>query len=111
MSEGDDYGTPVHYTAVERGTAVYDSEGVAVGSVRRVQDNFNEHILDGFEISDNDGAVRFVDAPEVARTFERAVTLSITAAELPELTAPVASGLPLPEVKAGGFLSRLFGKR
>ncbi len=108
MSEGDDHGTPVHYTAIERGTAVYDSEGVVVGKVRRVDDNFDEHILDGFEIADNDGTIRFVDAPEVARTFERAVTLSITAAQLPELTKPVESKLPLPDVKAGGLLSRIF---
>lgn len=110
MSDSD-YGTPVHYTAIERGTAVYDSEGVAVGEVRRVQDNFGEHILDGFEIADNQGTVRFVDAPEVSRTFERAVTLSITAAQLPELANPVESRLPLPEVKPGGFLSRLFNRR
>ncbi len=109
MSESD-YGTPVHYTAIEPGTAVYDSEGVAVGKVRRVQDNFNEHILDGFEIADSEGTVRFVDAPEVARTFERAVTLSITAAQLPELAKPVESKLPLPEVKPGGFLSKLFNR-
>ena len=109
MSESD-YGTPVHYTAVERGTSVYDSEGVDVGTVRRVQDNFNEHILDGFEIADNDGTVRFVDAPEVARTFERAVTLSVTAAQLPELAKPVESKLPLPEAKPGGFLSKLFNR-
>ena len=81
----DDHGSPIHYTAVQRGTAVYDSEGVKVGEVRRVEDNYREHILDGFEIADNDGTVRFVDAPEVARTFERGVTLSITAEELPEL--------------------------
>jgi hypothetical protein len=105
-----DYGTPVHYTAIERGTAVYDVDGIAVGVVRRVQDNFKEHILDGFEIADNDGTVRFVDAPEVSRTFERAVTLSITAAQLPELATPVESRLPLPEVKPGGFLSRLFNR-
>ena len=46
MSE--DYGRPIHYTSVQRGTPVYDSEGVAVGEVRRVEDNYAEHILDGF---------------------------------------------------------------
>jgi len=109
MSESD-YGTPVHYTAIERGTTVYDSEGVEVGKVRRVQDNFAEHILDGFEIADTSGTVRFVDAPEVARTFERAVTLSITAAQLPELAEPVEGKLPIPEMKPGGFLSRIFNR-
>jgi hypothetical protein len=106
----DDYGTPVHYTAVKRGTAVYDSTGAAVGEVRKVEDNFREHILDGFEITDDQGTVRFVDAPEVARTFEHAVTLSITAAELPEMAKPVASRGPIPAAKPGGLLSRLFNR-
>ena len=34
------------------------------------------------------GELRFVDAPEVARTAERAVTLTITAAEAAELPPP-----------------------
>jgi hypothetical protein len=106
----DDYGTPVHYTAVKRGTAVYDSTGAAVGEVRKVEDNFREHILDGVEITDHQGTVRFVDAPEVARTFEHAVTLSITAAELPEMAKPVASRGPIPAAKPGGLLSRLFNR-
>ena len=105
-----DFGSPVHYTAIERGTPVYDSAGVKVGEVRRVEDNYAEHILDGFEVLDREGTLRFVDAPEVARTFERAVTLTVTAAELPVLAKPVDRGLgglgggnP-----GGGLLGRLF---
>ncbi len=108
MSE--EYGSPVHYTAIERGTTVYDSAGEPVGKVRRVEDNFTEHILDGFEITDNEGTTRFVDAPEVARTFEGAVTLAITAAELPEMAKPVQAKGPIPSPKPGGFLSRLLGR-
>jgi hypothetical protein len=108
MSE--DYGRPIHYTSVQRGTPVYDSEGVAVGEVRRVEDNYAEHILDGFEVLDREGTLRFVDAPEVARTFERAVTLTVTAAELPELAKQVDRGLGgLGGGNAGGgLLGRLF---
>ena len=98
-----DYGSPIHYTAVRRGTPVYDGEGVRVGEVRRVADNYAEHILDGFEIADEEGTIRFVDAPEVARTFERGVTLSITASELSELAKPVRRGL-------GGAGSGLLGR-
>lgn len=105
MSE--DYGDPVHYTAIRRDTAMYDSEGRLVGKVRRVEDNYAEHILDGFEIEDGDGTIRFVDAPEVARTFEHAVTLAITAGELPDLAKPV--GGRGPEPARSGFFSRLFG--
>jgi len=108
MSE--DYGRPIHYTSVQRGTPVYDSEGVAVGEVRRVEDNYAEHILDGFEVLDREGTLRFVDAPEVARTFERAVTLTVTAADLPGLAKPVDRGLGgLGGGNAGGgLLGRLF---
>lgn len=107
----DDLGTPIHYTAVPRGTAVYDSEGVVVGAVRKVQDNFTEHILDGFEIVDTEGVVRFVDAPEVSRTFERGVTLAIRAAELPKLAQPVEGAVQIPGTQPGGPLSRLFRGR
>ncbi len=106
----DEHGSPVHYTAIERGTPVYDSAGEVVGKVSRVEDNFTEHILDGFEITDTEGTSRFVDAPEVSRTFERAVILSITAAELPELAKPVQTKGPIPAPKPGGLLSRLFGR-
>ncbi len=110
----DDLGSPIHYTSVQRGTAVYDSEGAKVGEIRRVEDNYREHILDGFEITDNDGTVRFVDAPEVARTFERGVTLSVTAEQLPELAKPVDRGIgsigTAPKGTGGGFLGRLFGR-
>jgi hypothetical protein len=110
-----DHGTPIHYTAVERGTPVYDSSGEKVGEVRRVEDNYAEHILDGFEIVDLEGTLRFVDAPEVARTFERAVTLSITATELPEKAHAVNRGLGGlggggGNSGSGGLLGRIFGR-
>jgi hypothetical protein len=107
----DDYGTPVHYTAVPRGAAVYDSAGEKVGEVRRVEDNYAEHILDGFEILDLEGTLRFVDAPEVARTFERAVTLSITAAELPEKAHQISRGIGGGgKAGSGGLFGRIFGR-
>ena len=39
-------------------------------------------------IRTSDGVERFVDAPEVERTAERAVTLTITAAQVSELGPP-----------------------
>jgi hypothetical protein len=60
---------------------VRGSDGVEVGRVRRVQNNAREHIFDGIVVETRQGR-RFVDAPEVARIAERAVTLSITAAEV-----------------------------
>jgi hypothetical protein len=106
----DEHGSPIHYTAVERGTPVLSSDGLQVGEVRRVEDNYAEHILDGFEFIDTEGALRFVDAPEVARTFERAVTLSITATEVPERTKLINRGMPGLGGAGGGLIGRLFGR-
>ncbi len=50
-----DDGTAVHYSALERGTPVYDSEEVRVGTVREVLDNYREHIFDGIVIEDEGG--------------------------------------------------------
>jgi hypothetical protein len=82
--EPDD-GHAIGYKVLARGTPVRTADGVQIGTVRRVQDNAREHIFDGIVIDTPDGR-RFVDAPEVARIFERAVVLTITAAE--------AEGLP-----------------
>jgi len=83
-----DDGLAVHYSAVEKGTPVYGSDEVEVGKVEQVLDNYRERIFDGIVIRTPDGARRFVDAPEVARTAERAVTLTITSAEAAELPPP-----------------------
>ena len=88
-----DDGHAVHYLAVERGTPIFSSDEVEVGTVEQIVDNYREHIFDGIVMRDASGEFRFVDAPEVRRTAERGVTLTITAAE--------AEGLPPPE--KGGF--------
>jgi hypothetical protein len=104
-----DDGHAVHYTAVERGIPVYSADEVEVGRVEAVLDNYREHIFDGIVIRTTDGDLRFVDAPEVGRTAERAVTLLISAAEAAELPPPEkAPSSYLPRVRAGR-LSRLLG--
>jgi len=88
----DDDGHPIGYKILPRGTPVRTSDGVQIGTVRRVQDNAREHIFDGIVIDTPEGR-RFVDAPEVARIFERAVVLAISAEqarELPEQGSAVA---------------------
>jgi hypothetical protein len=97
----------VHYTALERGTAVVSSDGQEIGTVAEVLDNFREHIFDGLVVQTAGGDRRFVDAPEVARTAERAVTLTITAAECAELPPPPPSEGPA----RGGAVKRLFSRR
>jgi hypothetical protein len=101
-----DDGHAVHYTALERGTTVVSSDGEEVGKVLEVLDNLPEHIFDGLVIETVSGERRFVDAPEVARTAERAVTLTITAAQVAELGPP-----PPREPAPAKTLKRLFGRR
>ena len=98
-----DDGAAVHYAAVPKGVPVYSAEEQVVGTVVEVLDNYREHIMDGVVFDDPDGVRRFVDAPEVARTAERGVTLNISAAEAARLAPPeIGPG-------TGGAVKRLFG--
>ena len=99
-----DDGYAVHYLTVSRGTPVLTSDEVEIGKVVEVRDNEREAILDGIVI-EVDRRRLWVDAPEVARTAERAVTLTITAAEVHELSPPPAKGLPLRR-RLKGFVRR-----
>ena len=101
-----DDGHAVHYTALERGIPVLSSEGEEVGKVVEVLDNYREHIFDGLEIETTGGERKFVDAPEVARTAERAVTLTISAAEVAQLGPP-----PSRRQTRGGLFGTILGKR
>ena len=86
MTSTDDDGHAISYHVLRRGTPVRASDGTEIGTVRRVLEAKREHIFDGIVI-DTPGGRRFVDAPEIARIFERAVLLTITAEEaraLPE---------------------------
>jgi hypothetical protein len=103
-----DTGHPIHYSAVERGTPVYSSDGVEVGKVDAVLDNYREHILDGIVIETASGDLRFADGPEVQRTYERAVELAITAEEAASLPPP-ERGPKTFRPRRGGRLSRLLG--
>jgi hypothetical protein len=105
-----DDGNAIHYSAVPRGTPVYGSDEVELGTVDRVLDNYRENILDGFVIRTR-GGLRFVDAPEVARTAERGVTLTITAEEARSLPPPERAGPTFRPNRNAGRLGRLFGRR
>ena len=87
-----DDGHAVHYTAVERGTPIFSSDEIELGTVEQVVDNYKEHIFDGIVMRTAAGEHRFVDAPEVKRTAERAVTLTISAAEAEQLPPPAPGG-------------------
>ncbi|HKH14551.1 MAG TPA: hypothetical protein VKA47_07840 [Solirubrobacterales bacterium] len=104
-----DDGEAIHYAAVPPGTPVYGSDGVEIGTVDRVLDNYREHILDGVVVRVPHRGLRFVDAPEVARTAERGVTLTIASSEAESLPPPPdGAGTFRPNLR-GGRLGRLFG--
>jgi hypothetical protein len=92
MSPIDD-GHAVHHSELRRGTPVYSADEIPVGKVVESLDNFRENIFDGLVIETEAGERRFVDAPEVARTAERGVTLTISAAEVADLPPPPRSSL------------------
>jgi hypothetical protein len=104
-----DEGHAIHYSAVRPGTPIYSSDGVELGRVQTVLDNHREHIFDGLVFADAGGELRFADAPEVARTAERAVTLALDAEQAQRL-GPPEKGHPkfAPNLRAGR-LGRLFG--
>jgi hypothetical protein len=105
-----DDGAAIHYAAVAPGTPVYSSDEVEIGRVRQMVDNHREHIFDGVVFEDERGAVRFADAPEVQRTAERGVTLSIDAEAAAALPPPESGPPSFRPSRATGRLSRLFGR-
>jgi hypothetical protein len=107
-----DDGAAIHYLAVAPGTPVYSVDGVEVGVIREVLDNAREHIFDGVVFLGTDGRVRFADAPEVARTAERGVTLTLSVEEAARLESPEeGSSRVAASIGGGASLGRLFGRR
>jgi hypothetical protein len=82
-----DDGYAIAYKALRRGTTVRSADGVEVGKVRRMLEDTRANIFDGIVIETRAG-MRFVDAPEVAHIAERAVTLTINAADVEQLPEP-----------------------
>ena len=104
-----DDGEAIHYSAVERGTPVYSADGTEVGTVEAILDNYREHIFDGVAFRDREGTMRFADAPEVRRTAERGVTLTISPAEVEQLPPPDRGHPSFRPNLRSGRIGRLFG--
>src|SRR2546422_758457 len=104
MEEGD----PISFRVLARGTAVFSSDDEEIGTVDTVLATDREDIFDGIVIRTKAGR-RFVDAPEVARTPERRVTLSITSAEADQLPEPARGGQEFKADPSARRWSRSFG--
>lgn len=80
-----DHGHAISYLAVEKGTPVLTTDETTIGTVKAVLHVKEKNIFDGIVVATKDGE-RFVDAPEVDRCYERAVTTTLSpegAAALP----------------------------
>ena len=87
-----DDGHAISYTALARGTVVRSSDGVELGTVRRVEEEQRANIFDGIVLNTRKGQ-RFLDAPEVAHIAERAVTTTFLAADADRYLTEVGSRL------------------
>ena len=86
-----DYGEPRSYLEVDTGIDVLSADGERVGTLTHVLADEQADIFDGIVI-DVSGGHRFVDAPEVSEFRQRAVLLTLSAADVEKLHEP--SGNP-----------------
>jgi len=101
----------ISYLALKRGTPVFASDGVQVGTVVRVLDNVREHIFDGIDISSPTHGMRFIDAPEVGRITTSRVDLTIDAATVDEQPPPGPRGTTAAVADTARRVSRLWKRR
>jgi hypothetical protein len=85
-----DYGNPISYLVLEPGTDCVSSDGQRVGKVEHVLAAEDVDIFDGLvvDLDSGPGGLHFVDAPEVEEIYERAVVLTVPAAEVGNLPKP-----------------------
>ena len=109
MGSGDDTGDPVSYKALAAGTPVMTSDGVELGRTERAVENVKEQIFDGIVVRAG-SELLWVDAPEVARIYERRVELTVDAATAATVVGPYEPGAPefSANVRAGR-IGRFFG--
>jgi len=99
----DDKGAPVAYMVLADGTPVYSADGAKLGTVKRVLADNEADIFDGLIVDTREGD-RFVDGPNVAELYERAVVLALSsddARHMPEPTPSPAVMEPTPDDVAG----------
>jgi hypothetical protein len=86
----DDKGAPIAYMVLAERTPVFSSDGVKLGEVKRVLADEETDIFDGLIVDTRDGE-RFVDAPNVAELYERAVVLTLSSDDAQHMPEPSAS--------------------
>jgi hypothetical protein len=89
----DDLGAPSSYLELSPGAAVYGSDGERLGEVQHVLADPEVDVFDGIVIDSSalPGGLRFVDASQVDRVFERGVVLKLDGAAAEGLPEPSAN--------------------
>ena len=82
-----DHGAPIAYAALTRGTPVFSSDGEQIGLAERVLADEGADIFEGIVVDTRAGD-RFVDAPDIAAFYERAVVLKLSAEQARSLPEP-----------------------
>jgi hypothetical protein len=88
-----DYGQPTSFLEIDEGVDVVSSDDQRVGALEHVLVDEQADIFDGIviDITLGPGGHRFVDAPEVSAFHERAVLLTVAAADVESLPEPSAN--------------------
>jgi hypothetical protein len=103
-----DPGHPISYKLLVAGTPVVSADGEPVGVAERAVENVKEQIFDGIVVRAGERTL-WVDAPEVARIYERRVVLTIDGEEAARL-GDYEPGAPEFRANAkSGRLGRFFG--
>src|SRR5689334_10580049 len=107
-----DPGNPIAYMALEKGTPVFDSEGVEVGKIKQVLSVPEKDVFDGIVVDTGLAKTHFVDADYVGRLYERRAELKYTKVELEaqpehELGTPVFKADADEESTTKGVFRRL----
>jgi hypothetical protein len=85
-----DLGAPISYLELPDGVPVLSADGTKVGTVAHVLADESADIFDGLVIDAHlgPGGHRFVDAPHVARLYERGAVLALGAEACESLPEP-----------------------
>jgi hypothetical protein len=116
VADAPDCGSPIAYLVLRPGTAVYTSGHEQIGTVERVLFVQEEDVFDGIVIQTG-GGLRFVDADQVDRIYERCV-MTLLSSEEAQTLPPPTDGPPVyaadPTDAQGTSFSarfkRMFGK-
>ena len=100
-------GTPIAYTALEKGTPVVSASGQEFGTVEHVLEIPAEDLFDGIVVTTGDG-LRFVDRDQIEQITTIRVRCALTDGQVAALSPP--DGPPVFAAETAGSLHDRFGR-